>query len=452
MKSILVRPASRLKGKVSLLGDKSIAHRYLILGSICKGQTRIKNFPLNQDCLNTLGALRKLGVKISLGSKRNRVAGVTIFGKGLRGLNKPARPICVGDSGTTLRLILGILAGQTFKVKLKAGKSLSWRPMLRVTHPLRMMGAKIIARQKLTSNLQSPIVKFEEYPPIIIKGGNLNPIRYKLPVASAQVKSAILFAGLFTNRATEVIEPIKTRDHTERLLKVFGANIKVLENKIVIKGGQELITPGIVTVPGDISSASFLIVASLILPFSCLRIKGVGLNHSRTGYLRVLKRMGADIHIKSYRPSYRLWEPIGDLCVKSSNLKGIVVKKEEIPVLIDELPVLMVAACYAKGKTVFQGIGELHFKEADRITSMSENLQKMGAVIRVFKDSRGESIIIEGGKTLIGSKLRSFGDHRTAMSLMVCGLKAKGVTRIDDVNCINKSFPGFPAILKSLIE
>jgi 3-phosphoshikimate 1-carboxyvinyltransferase len=451
MKSILIRPASRLQGTVCLLGDKSIAHRYIILGSICKGKTRIENFPLNQDCLNTIGAFRKLGVKINLLSKRNRTATVTIFGRGLQGLSNPQKPICVGDSGTTLRLVLGILAGQAFKVKLKAGKSLSKRPMLRVTHPLRMMGAKIIAHQKLVANHQSSANGFEEYPPITIKGGNLNPIRYNLPVASAQVKSAILFAGLFTNRATEVIEPIRTRDHTERLLKVFGADIKVLGNKVVIKGKHELVSPGRVTVPGDISSAGFLVVASLILPSSWLRIKGVGLNHSRTGFLRVLKRMGADIHLRSYRLGYKLGEPRGDLCVKSSNLKGVVVKKEEVPALIDELPILMVAACYARGKTVFQGIGELRFKEADRITSMSENLQKMGAVIRVCQDSSGESMIIEGANTLIGSNLRSFGDHRTAMSLMICGLKAKGVTRIDDANCINKSFPGFPAILKSLV-
>jgi len=451
MKSILVRPASRLKGTISLLGDKSIAHRYLILGAICKGKTRIKNFPLNQDCLNTINAFRKLGLKINQGLEYNGSACITISGKGLYGI-KPTSPVFVGDSGTTLRLILGILAGQNFKVELKAGEFLSQRPMLRVTHPLRMMGAKIIARQKPIAKNQSPITRFEEFPPITVSGGNLNPISYKPPVASAQVKSAILLAGLFTNGRTEVIEPLRTRDHTERLLKLFGADIKVLGNKIVIRGGRALTSPGTVTVPGDISSAGFFIVASLILPDSCLCIKNVGLNHSRAGILRVLKRMGADIRIKPYGPDSQPGEPVGDICVKSSNLKGTVVQQDETPGVIDELPILMVAACYAKGKTIFRGVGELRFKETDRITSMSENLQKMGAVIRVLRSARSESIIIQGKNALNGGKLRSFGDHRTAMSLIICGLRAKGVTRIDDVSCINKSFPGFPARLKSLLE
>ncbi len=438
MRPFVARPFSRLKGEISLPGDKSIAHRSIIISAISRGLTKIENFPANKDCLSTIKAFKKLGVKITKISST-----VTVNGAGLLGLKKPKGPVLAGDSGTTLRLLLGILAGQNFKTKVVAGPSLSQRPMLRVTKPLRMMGAQIKARVEKRGS------KIEEYPPITIRGGNLKAITYEMPVASAQVKSAILLAGLYTRGATKVIEPIKTRDHTERMLKLFKADLKVRQNTIVIKGDRELVSPGVLTIPGDISSAAFFIVLAAIIPDSKVLMRNVSLNPSRTGIIKVLKRMGADITVNSSQLTVHSGEPIGDIVVRSSKLKGTTVKKEEIPSLIDELPILMVAACFAKGKTVFEGVGELRVKETDRIRSLSSNLRKMGVDIRV--DST-EKVIIRGLKQLKGARVKSFGDHRTAMSMVVAGLAAIGRTYIDDISCINKSFPGFLKFLGTLIR
>ena len=446
MKSFVVTPASRLKGEITLPGDKSIAHRAILVSAISQGKTTIRHFPANKDCLYTLGALQKLGVKISATSADGQFLTVTVRGNGLRGLKKTRSNIFGGDSGTTFRLLLGILAGQDFKVRLIAGKSLSKRPMLRVTQPLRMMGAKIDTRHKTQDT------RPEEYPPITIRGGNLQPITYKMPVASAQVKSAILLAGLYAKGNTQVIEPVKTRDHTERMLELFKASIKLKRNAIVIKGNQPLVSPGRITIPGDISSASFFLVLAAILPNSRLIIRNVGLNPSRNGVMRVLKRMGAKIKVSSLKSQVLGVEPLGDIIIKSSLLKGTVVKKEEIPSLIDELPILIVAACNARGITVFEGVGELRVKETDRIRSMSENLRKMGADIVVSKTGSSEKIIIKGVKQLKGVRVRSFGDHRTAMSMVVAGLNAQGKTYIDDIICINKSFPDFLNLLGVLIK
>ena len=428
--TFVARRIKRVRGEVTLSGDKSIAHRSIILSALCQGKTKIENFPFNKDCLFTLKAFQKLGVKIT----RSHNA-ISVFGKGLFGLKKPRGPIFIGDSGTTLRLILGVLAGQDFEVKLDVGKSLSQRPMLRVTEPLRLMGAKI-----------------KEYLPITIQGGDLKPITYKMPVASAQVKSAILLAGLYTGGRTSVIEPIPTRDHTERILKLFKADIKLQQNKIVIKGKGKLISPGKVFVPGDISSAAFFMVLVAILPNSQVLINNVSLNPSRIGIIRVLKRMGADIKVTK-SPSHQVtkYEPMGDLIIKSSALRGARVRRKKVPSLIDELPILMVAASFAKGSTVFEGVSELRVKETDRIRSMTENLTKMGADIKVVKERKFENIIITGVKQLRGTKVRSFGDHRTAMSMVIAGLAAEGQTQIDDISCINKSFPNFINILKTLI-
>jgi len=458
MKSLLVKPVSCLEGRIALSGDKSIAHRYLIISAISQGRTRIKNFPANRDCLRTLAAFRKLGVKIAKSKLSKGSLEIIVSGKGLYGLSKPKSSLLVGDSGTTLRLVLGVLSGQDFAVKLTAGKSLNKRPMLRVTSPLRMMGAQILCRRKPVTTYYPPKTKhlapsfrFEEYSPIIIKGGRLVPIRYLMPVASAQVKSAILLAGLYASGSTVVIEKIKTRDHTERLLKVFKAAIKVLGNKVVIEGKHKLISPGVVTVPGDVSSASFFVVAATIIPNASLKINHVSLNPSRIGFLKVLARMGADITIKR-DVGFDKQEPMGDIWIKSSRLKATTVTRKEIPGLIDELPILMVAACLAEGKTLLKGVGELRFKETDRIISMTENLKKMGAFIRVVKSKESDDIVIQGVKELKGAKVRSLGDHRTAMSLAVCGLSAKGKTLIDDFSCVSKSFPKFLVILKDLIK
>jgi 3-phosphoshikimate 1-carboxyvinyltransferase len=272
-----------------------------------------------------------------------------------------------------------------------------------------------------------------------------------MPVASAQVKSAILLAGLFTKGTTKVTEPIGTRDHTERILKLFKADIKVKQNKIVIKGGNKLFSPGRIYVPGDISSASFFIALASILPDSEILIKNISLNPSRTGIVRVLGRMGADIRVHSSRLTVHCsGEPMGDLQVYTSKLKGTVIKHKETPSLIDELPVLMVAACFASGRTVFEGVSELRIKETDRIKSMSRNLVKMGANIAVSTSGRSEKIIIDGVKELKGARVRSFGDHRTAMSLVVAGMAASGKTYIDDISCINKSFPNFLRLIASV--
>ena len=481
MSSFLIRQIPCVKGEVNLAGDKSIAHRSIIVSAISPQPTTIENFPTNKDCLYTVSAFKKLGVRIitpNLKTSKEPTT-ITVLGKGLYGLRKPKGPIFVGNSGTTLRLLLGVLAGQDFRVKLVTGKSLSQRPMLRVTKPLRMMGADIIANRK--SQIANRI---EEYPPIAIRGGRLKPITYKMPVASAQVKSAILLAGLYTKGKTRVIEYISTRDHTERMLKLFKADIKVnpstalcfdrlsirperakrveglrvdgersrtiKENKIVIKGNQELVSPKKIYIPGDISSASFFMVLAAILPDSQILIRNVSLNPSRTGIIRVLKRMGADIRVSCLVSRVSCFEPMGDIRVKSSKLKGTIVRNEEIPSLIDELPILMVAACFACGRTIFKGVGELRVKETDRIKSMSENLAKMGGVIQVLKTAKKEGIVIQGVKELHGSHVRSFADHRTAMSMVVAGLKAQGKTWIDDIACINKSFPNFLNLLRSL--
>jgi 3-phosphoshikimate 1-carboxyvinyltransferase len=307
------------------------------------------------------------------------------------------------------------------------------------------MGAQIKAKRKRQK------AKTEEYPPITVTGGNLKPITYKMPVASAQVKSAVLLAGLYCDGITKIIEVIKTRDHTERMLRLFGANIKIKGAAISVKGAKELTSPSAITIPGDISSAIFFIVAATIVPGSCLVIKSAGLNPTRMGAIRILRRMGADIKIKNQKSKLQNYEPVGDIITRSSNLNGTTVKSREIPSLIDELPILMVAACNAKGRTLFEGVEELRVKETDRINSMMNNLHKMGANILLKQRNYKLDLAITGTKHLVGNKVSSFGDHRTAMSMVIAGLKASGKTIIDDINCINKSFPDFLRVLKSLL-
>ncbi len=337
--------------------------------------------------------------------------------------------------------MLGVLSGQNFSSKLIAGPVLSKRPMLRVTEPLRKMGA-VIKGRRLTADYRQ-----DEYSPITIKGSRLKAITYKMPVASAQVKSAILLAGLYANGVTEIDEIVKARDHTERMLKLFGADIKVNGNKILLKGLRDLVSPGSINVPGDISSAAFFMVLGSIVTRAHLLLRRVSLNPSRMGIFHVLKRMGA--YIKVIGRSQENFEPAGDILVRNSSLKAAVVKKNEIPSLIDELPILMVAAACAKGTSIFYGAGELRVKETDRIKSMCENLSKMGVRITV---SSSHNIKIKGIKELVGAKVKSFGDHRTAMSMIVAGLCATGKTEIDNVNCIAKSFPEFIKILDSLVQ
>ncbi|MFA5155890.1 MAG: 3-phosphoshikimate 1-carboxyvinyltransferase [Candidatus Omnitrophota bacterium] len=454
MTPFLIRPACCAGGKLSFPGDKSIAHRAAILAALSSPKTIIRNFPANEDCLSTLNAFRRLGVKIVFhpNEKFSGSVTVTVFGKGLFSLSGPRQPVFVGDSGTTLRLLLGVLAGQDFQVTLNAGKSLSKRPMLRVTAPLRTMGAGIRAKSSAAGGSayggKSQKSKTEEYPPIAISGGELRPIAYKMPVASAQVKSAILLAGLYPRGKTSVIESVRSRDHTERMMKLFKADVKTKGSVVFINGGRNLSSPGEVNIPGDISSAAFFIVLGLVCKHSRLLLQNICLNPTRSGIIKVLKRMGGNIRVSGARCQVPGGEPAGNITVRHSNLKGTRIKKKEIPSLIDELPVLMVAACFAKGKSTFEGVKELRVKETDRINSMAENLTRMGADIRIEKAAGSENIIIYGTKGLSGAAVKSFGDHRTAMSMAIAGLAAKGGTLIDDINCVKKSFPQFFSVLE----
>ncbi len=445
MSQFRIQGPCRVKGLISLPGDKSIAHRCVILSCLSQGLTEIKNFPFNDDCLLTARAFKSLGVQISAFPREKTVK---VFGRGLLGLKKPIAAIFAGESGTTLRLLLGVLSGQNFKAELTCAPSLARRPMSRVTQPLRKMGARVTCRN---------IFQGEEFPPITVSGNKLKAVSYKMPVASAQVKSAILLAGLYARGVSKIYEPVRTRDHTERLLKAFKAKIRIQAGQVSVQGGKELVSPGVVVVPGDISSAAFFMVLASISDNSFLLLKNVSLNPSRSGVIRVLKRMGADIQVTS-SPACRAgrqgrkvtrYEPMGDIKIKSSKLKGTVIRKSEVPSLIDELPILMVAACFAQGQSRFKGVGELRVKETDRIKSMLENLKKMGADIKL---AGREDIVIRGGSGLKGASLKSFGDHRTAMSLIVAGSASRGATAIDDTECIKKSFPDFLKVLKSITK
>lgn len=424
------------RGKIILPGDKSIAHRALILSALSHGKTILKNFPIHADSLATLDALLALGVKI-----RRKGNQVLVSGRGRQGFKKPRKPIFVGNSGTTLRLLLGVLAAEDFKTRVTAGKYLSRRPMSRVNLPLRLMGAGISAKTKGR----------EEYAPIVINGGALRGIVYRMPVASAQVKSAILLAGLSAKGKTRVIERLGSRDHTERMLKIFGANIVINNNSITLDPNKALVSPGRIYIPGDISSAAFFMVLASIIPGAKIILQRLSLNPTRTGIIKVLKRMKAKIKVVTLKAKQSgSFEPVGNLTINSSKLRGTSVAPYEIPLLVDELPIIMVAACFAEGRTVIRGAGELRVKETDRINSMVRNLKCMGANIRVKKTGCGENIIIKGGGHIHGAGLKSFGDHRTAMSMVVAALAAEGKSRLDDINCVSKSFPGFIEALKSL--
>jgi 3-phosphoshikimate 1-carboxyvinyltransferase len=419
---------SALEGKIRLPGDKSISHRTVILGALGQTTTRADNFLNSDDSLRTLRVFQQMGIDVSLDKNI-----IEITGKGLRGLKPPDRPLYMGGSGTSLRLILGVLAGQKFKATLTADDSLSNRPMQRVTLPLREMGAKITGPQDAN------------FAPLTIEGGDLKPIEYKMPIASAQVKSAILLAGLYAQGRTRVVEPIASRDHTERMLKLFGAKIEQEGLVYSIEGWPRLKGKHLV-IPGDISSAANFMVLAALSQNAHLIIESVGLNPTRTGCIEVLKRMGTDIQVKICGGED--FEPFGDIEIRSSRLKATKITKEEVPRLIDELPILMVAACFAQGKTVIEGAEELRVKETDRINSMVTNLTGLGAKIEIDKGI----LTIEGCLPLRGIQVSSFGDHRTAMAMIVSGLVIPGKTMIDDVTCINKSFPGFFDILKKIIK
>jgi len=451
--------------------DKSISQRAIMLASISEGATHIKNLLMGDDVLHMLRAFSAMGVQIDYPNNLDIKEGcnklytssssidIYVHGVGMKGLKRPSRDIFLGNSGTGMRLLSGLLSGQNFEVRLTGDESLSKRPMRRIVEPLRKMGAEIfgsrspgVSRRDARLGKVQTLGQEEIYPPLQIHGGRLKAISYRLPIPSAQVKSAILLAGLYTEGLTSVIEPIKTRDHTERMLKLFGCNIKVQGRRVTLKGPAKLKSPGIVEIPGDISSAAFFLVAGLVLPDTKIIVEDVGLNPTRIGILDILKKMHAKITILT-RPGVSMFEPVGDIIAYPSRLRGIRISPEDVARSIDEIPILMVAACFAEGQTTIEGIEELHVKETDRIKSMVTNLSKIGADIRL--EARGsrlkrERVVINGGRPLHGGRVSSFGDHRTAMSMLVARRLAGVDLEVTGLDCIKKSFPGFERVFASV--
>ncbi len=415
-----------LKGEFSPPGDKSISHRAVIIGSLAEGTTTVSGFLACDDTLSSAKAMMMLGVPIEI-----QADCVEIRGKGLFGLSEPEDTIDAGNSGTTARLISGLLSPQNFFSSITGDKYLRARPMERIVKPLTLMGAKIWGKDG------------GKRLPLAIQGAKLSAIQYRLPVASAQVKSAILLAGLYAEGETEVIEPSPTRDHTERMLSYFGAEFEKYGTRVKIKS-QKLFKGGEVQVPADISSASFFIVAALINPNSEVLIKNVGINPHRTGIIEILTQMGGNIEILNERELSG--EPVGDILARSSTLKSAEIKGEIIPRAIDELPVIAVAGCFAEGETVIKDAKELRVKETDRIKAMTNELRKLGADIEELEDG----MIIKGKEVLKGAKCSSCGDHRVAMALAVAGTRANGITEIEDADCVSVSFPGFFDVMRTL--
>lgn len=421
-----VQPGGTIKGRIRVPGDKSISHRSIMLGSIAEGTTHVTGFLEGEDSLATLKAFQAMGVEISGPNQGN----VTIHGAGLKGLKKPTHPLDMGNSGTAMRLMAGILAGQDFECELIGDASLSKRPMKRVTQPLAEMGAKID-----TAEGGKPPLKIQQ-------GQALKAINYRLPMASAQVKSCILLAGLYANGTTTVIEPAPTRDHTERMLNGFGypvhsEKLDDMQTKIVLEGGGKLIAKDI-DVPSDISSAAFFMVAAAVAKEADLIIEHVGINPTRTGVIDILKLMGADITLENEATVGG--EPVADIHIKSSKLKGIKIPESLVPLAIDEFPVLFVAAASAEGQTILSGAEELRVKESDRIQVMADALIAIGIDASPTEDG----MIINGGKQKVQSaEIQSHHDHRISMAMTIAGLNADSEITIDDCANVRTSFPSF---------
>ena len=414
-----------LKGKVTIPGDKSISHRSVMFGSIAKGETEITNFLQGADCLSTISCFRAMGIEIENDGNR-----VLVHGKGLHGLTKPNHVLDCGNSGTTTRLISGILSAQNFDVTLTGDTSIQKRPMKRIMDPLSLMGADI---RSINGNGCAPLA---------ISGRLLHGIHYQSPVASAQVKSAILLAGLYADGETRVTEPYVSRNHSELMLSHFGADVHTEDTTAVIRPVKELYGQKI-EVPGDISSAAFFLAAGLLIPNSEILIRNVGINPTRDGILRICKDMGADITLLNEKTS---GEPTADLLVRSSRLHGTVIGGSVIPTLIDELPMIAAMACFAEGETIIKDASELKVKESNRIAVMVENLSAMGADVEETEDG----MIIRGGKSLHGAVIDSHLDHRIAMTFAITGCMAEGETEILGAECVNISYPGFYDDLKRL--
>ena len=407
-------------------GDKSISHRSVMFGALAKGDTEISNFLRGADCLSTISCFRSMGVDIE-----EKGENVLVHGKGLRGLRRPDGILDCGNSGTTTRLISGILAAQDFDVTLTGDESIQKRPMKRIIDPLSLMGAEIES------------VRGNGCAPLHITGAPLHGISYSTPVASAQVKSAILLAGLYADGETRVTEPAPSRNHTELMLSSFGADVRTEGTTVTIRQAEELYGQKI-QVPGDISSAAFFIAAGLLIPGSEILLKNVGVNPTRDGVLRVFRRMGGSIETTAL--SSGAGEPAADLLVKASRLHGVEIGGEEIPSLIDEIPVIAAPACFADGVTVIRDAAELKVKESNRIAAMTENLRAMGADVTETEDG----MIIRGGRPLHGAVIDSRNDHRIAMTFAVAALAAEGETSIPQWDCVNISYPGFLEDLRKL--
>jgi 3-phosphoshikimate 1-carboxyvinyltransferase len=419
-RSYVARPVAAVRGEVVVPGDKSISHRALMLGAIARGRSRVSGFLASEDCLATLGALRALGVNI----RQSSADRLEIQGVGLHGLRGATNPLDMGNAGTAIRLFTGLLSGQPFDSTLVGDSSLMKRPMERVAKPLRQMGAAIETR--------------EGFPPVRIRGGShLRGIHYELPVASAQVKSAVLLAGLYAEGSTSVTEPAVTRDHTERMLQSFGVRATVEGRTARIDGGQTLESCEL-DVPADLSSAAFFLVAGVLAAEGTFILRNVGINPTRTGVLEILQRMGARIRIVNRRTSGA--EPVADLEVERSELRGITVPPEFVPLGIDEFPALFIAAALAHGETIVTGATELRVKESDRIAVMASGLHSLGADVEVLPDG----LKVRGGE-LSGGHIDSQGDHRIAMAFAVASVRATGPIEIGDVANVATSFPGFVA-------
>ncbi len=410
------------KGEIIVPGDKSISHRSVMFGALAEGITHITGFLPGADCLATIDCFRKLGVKIDINDN-----GVTVYGGGLYGLRKPEDMLYTANSGTTTRLISGILAGQEFESVVMGDESIAKRPMARITKPLREMGADIEG----------------DFCPLKIKGKKLKGIHYTSPVASAQVKSAVILAGLYAEGETVFSEPEKSRDHTERMLKAMGADIEEIGNTVVVHPGNKLYAADI-SVPGDISSAAFFMVLGAILENSRIVLKNVGINTTRTGIIDVLKDMGAKITVGE--PEVVLGEMVADITVESSELRGVTIEGDIIPRLIDEIPIIAVAAAFAEGKTIIKDAGELKVKETNRIMAVVTELKRCGADIEETDDG----MIICGNKPLYGADFNTYKDHRMAMSLAVLSQKIPQECTIDDGECVKISYPNFFETLYSL--
>jgi 3-phosphoshikimate 1-carboxyvinyltransferase len=435
VKKQTILPAKSLSGGIELPGDKSISHRYGMLAGIAEGTSELRHFSAAADCHSTLACMRALGAEVKIDKDVVRVTG-----HGPHGLKQSRKPLDAGNSGTTMRLLTGILSGQIFSSTLTGDASLQKRPMKRVVTPLRLMGAEITARE-------------EQFAPLEIHSGKLRAITYETPMASAQVKSAVLLAGLFADGITKVIEPARTRDHTELALEEFGAQIEQHGLTTTVHGlggtnGHVKLTGRALDVPGDLSSAVFFIAAASLFPESSLLIHNVGLNPTRTAILDVFLAMGASIKTPSLRTSHG--EVVGDLAIKGALLKGGIIEGEQIPLLIDELPMLAALGPYTEEGIEFRDAAELRVKESDRIAALAENLRRMGAQV----EERPDGLRVEGRKAgkLHGAEIEPHGDHRIAMAFAVAGLAAEGKTVIRDADCAGVSFPTFYEELDRLAQ